>query len=63
MNNEVEESEEMEDKRLLDEARLDALVIDWFEKWCKDTKRGGGVLIGTSIKELLKDFYKDVFYK
>ena len=25
----------------------------WYEKWCKKTKRNGGVLIGSSIRELL----------
>lgn len=30
----------------------------WYKEWCKDTGRSGGVLIGTSIKELLIAFDK-----
>jgi hypothetical protein len=25
-----------------------------FKQWCKETKRGGGVLVGRSIKEFFK---------
>lgn len=31
-------------------------IRDWFWKWCKRTKRSGGVLVGNSIRELLTDF-------
>lgn len=31
-------------------------IKEWFRKWCAGTKRGGGVLIGSSIQELLVDF-------
>ena len=31
----------------------------WFSKWCKGTKRSGGILIGSSIQELLVDFSAD----
>ncbi len=27
-----------------------------YEQWCKDTKRSGGVLVGSSIQELLLYF-------
>jgi FtsZ-binding cell division protein ZapB len=33
-------------------------IDSFYEKWKKETKRNGGVLIGSSIKELLNDFYK-----
>lgn len=46
------------DKRLLDDAKADGFIIEWFAKWCKETKKSGGVLITTSIKELLKDFLR-----
>lgn len=49
-----------EDKAILDDAKIDGFIIGWFNEWCKNTKRSGGVLITTSIKELLKDFYKEV---
>jgi hypothetical protein len=32
-------------------------IRDWYKKWCNDTKRGGSVLIGSSIQELLMAFY------
>lgn len=32
------------------------IIDDFYEKWCKTTKRSGGVLIGSSIKQLLRDF-------
>lgn len=51
--------ESKEDEKILKEAKASALIIDWFEKWCSKTKRGGGVLITTSIKELLYDFYTE----
>lgn len=50
---------EEEDKAILDEAKTSGTIIHWFDKWCKESKRGGGVLITTSIKELLTDFYND----
>lgn len=31
-------------------------IQEFYSQWCKDTKRSGGVLIGSSIKELLSDF-------
>lgn len=52
-----DEDDAAEDKRIMDRAKTDALISQWFDKWCEDTKRGGGVLITTSIKELLIDFY------
>ncbi len=48
-----------EDKRILDEAKTSALIIDWFEVWCYKTKRNGGILVTSSIKEVLTDFYND----
>lgn len=35
---------------------IDVDIKNWFGKWVKKTKRGGGVLIGSSIHELLTDF-------
>lgn len=52
--------EAMEDKRILDEAKVSAFILTWFDKWCKDTKRSGGILVTTSIKELLTDFYAHI---
>lgn len=34
-------------------------IDDWYKEWCKRTKRNGGVLIGSSIKELLLDIRND----
>lgn len=31
-------------------------VEQFYTDWCKRTKRSGGILIGSSIKELLTDF-------
>lgn len=31
-------------------------IQEFYQEWCKKTKRSGGVLIGSSIKELLTDF-------
>ncbi len=31
-------------------------VDEFYKEWIKKTKRNGGVLIGSSIKELLRDF-------
>lgn len=31
---------------------------DLFKKWCKDTKRSGGVLVGKSIHELMSHLEK-----
>lgn len=31
-------------------------IYDWYKKWCKETKRNGGILIGSSIQELLQSF-------
>lgn len=31
-------------------------IEEFYKQWCKDTKRGGGVLIGTSIRELLEAY-------
>lgn len=28
----------------------------WYAQWCKGTKRNGGILIGSSIQELLQAF-------
>jgi len=33
----------------MDEKEINAL----FKEWCRDTNRSGGVLVGSSIKELL----------
>ena len=52
--------ESLEDERILEDARVSALILTWFDKWCKDTKRGGGVLVTTSIKEVLTDFYHHI---
>lgn len=30
-----------------------AEVDKWFKDWCKTTHRNGGILVGSSIKELL----------
>jgi hypothetical protein len=38
------------------------IISDFFDEWKSDTKRNGGVLIGSSIKELLSDFY-DILIK
>jgi len=35
---------------------VEADIKNWFKKWATKTKRGGGVLIGSSIHELLTDF-------
>ena len=51
--------EENENAQFMREAKTSAIVLDWFDKWCEKTKRSGGVLITTSIKELLCDFYND----
>jgi hypothetical protein len=59
LNDAVEE--QLEDKRILDEAKIDAMIRDWFNVWCAGTKRSGGILITTSIKELLTDFYNQIF--
>lgn len=32
----------------------------FYAKWCKDTQRGGGVLVGASIRELLVSFYEHI---
>jgi len=38
---------------------MNSLDIDIkFKKWCTATKRNGGVLIGSSIRELLNFFFK-----
>ncbi len=29
------------------------ILQDIFEKWCKETKRSGGVLVGSSIREFI----------
>jgi chromosome segregation ATPase len=31
-------------------------INEFYKNWCKDTKRNGGILIGSSIKELLTAF-------
>lgn len=31
-------------------------IDEWYKKWCEKTGRNGGILIGSSIKELLSDF-------
>lgn len=31
-------------------------IDEFYQRWCKETKRSGGVLIGSSIKELLTAF-------
>ena len=31
-------------------------IEEFYKKWCKETKRSGGVLIGSSIRELLIAF-------
>lgn len=54
--------DQLEDEVILNNAKIDALVINWFEKWCEKTKIGGGVLITTSIKEVLVSFYKDQIF-
>jgi hypothetical protein len=36
-------------------------VEKFYSKWCKETGRSGGVLIGKSIKELLEAFL--LYYK
>ena len=33
-------------------------IDKFYKNWCKQTKRGGGVLVGSSIKELLEAFQK-----
>lgn len=38
----------------LDEFRLQAIIHDWYKEWCKKTGRNGGILIGSSIRELLE---------
>jgi len=35
-------------------------IDKFYKNWCKQTKRGGGVLVGSSIKELLEAFQKEV---
>lgn len=32
------------------------IIAEFYPKWCKETNRNGGVLIGKSIKELLWSF-------
>lgn len=31
-------------------------IQTWYKEWCKKTHRSGGILVGSSIKELLNDF-------
>lgn len=31
-------------------------IEEWYRNWCKETERGGGILIGHSIRELLLAF-------
>lgn len=38
----------------------DLEIKKWFIDWCKKTKRNGGVLIGSSITELLIDFEREI---
>jgi len=38
-------------------------VEEFYKKWCLKTKRGGGVLIGTSIKELLEAYTQFLTHK
>ena len=52
--------EDMEDKRIMEEAMVSAMIMDWFHNWCKNSKRGGGILIVTSLKDLLTDFYNHI---
>lgn len=36
-------------------------ILELYQIWCKDTKRSGGVLVGSSIREFFKwleDNYK-----
>lgn len=54
-----EVKEANEDQTILHRAKVSAKIIEWFESWCNKTKRSGGILITTSIKELLTDFYND----
>jgi len=52
-----EAAEELEqDKRIMAEAKLSGDIEMWYKQWCNETKRSGGVLISTSIKELLMSF-------
>ena len=32
-----------------------------FKKWCKETKRGGGILIGSSVREFLDYLQKEIY--
>ena len=34
-------------------------IKSWYRQWCKKTKRGGSILITSSIQELLQDFQKN----
>src|SRR6185312_5209855 len=40
----------------LSDISAEEVVKKFYSQWCKDTKRNGGILIGSSIKELLTDF-------
>ena len=31
-------------------------ILKWYKQWCKATRRNGGILIGSSIQELLSDY-------
>lgn len=33
-------------------------IKKWYARWCNETKRNGGILIGSSIQELLQAFAK-----
>ena len=34
------------------------MIIKIYDKWCKETKRNGSVLVGSSIKEFF-EYYKN----
>lgn len=41
------------------EKQIPEWIDNFYKKWTKETKRSGGVLIGSSIKELLTDAIRE----
>lgn len=38
----------------------DTFINNFYKRWLKTTKRSGGILVGSSIKELLTEFHKEI---